>query len=191
MKLPYKGKVRMTKLYGTLPPKGYTYATGKHGGIDLVGVEDKTIYAIAGGSVIRANFDPTGWGNYVVIRQEDGYYCIYAHLAKISVKLREKVDAGQEIGIEGATGNVTGSHLHLELRKEYGDRYSTMNPANYLGIKDEVGVLEMENANKPSDWAKEAWEWAREKGLLDGTRPQEGITREELAAILQRLIALR
>ena len=178
----------MTKLYGTLPPKGYTYATGKHGGIDLVGVEDKTIYAIAGGSVIRANFDPTGWGNYVVIRQEDGYYCIYAHLAKISVKLREKVDAGQEIGIEGATGNVTGSHLHLELRKEYGDRYSTMNPATYLQIENCIGeVKQMQEDTKVSDWAKEAKNWVVKHGISDGTNPKETCTREEVWTMLFNL----
>ncbi len=178
MNLPYNGKIRITKLYGTPPPKGYTYAAGKHAGIDMVGVTDKTIHAIASGSVIRANYDPTGWGNYVVVRQDDGYNCIYAHLAKISVKIREKVQAGQVIGMEGNTGNATGNHLHLELRADYLDRNSTINPATYYG-------------NKPSEWAKEAWNWAKEKELLDGTRPQESVTREELAAILQRFAALK
>ena len=191
MNLPYNGKIRITKLYGTPPPKGYTYAAGKHAGIDMAGVTDKTIHAIASGSVIRANYDPTGWGNYVVVRQDDGYNSIYAHLAKISVKIREKITAGQVIGMEGNTGNVTGSHLHLELRADYADRYSTINPARYLKIKDKTGDLEMENGNTPSEWAKEAWDWAKEKGLLDGTRPQESVTREELVAILQRFAALK
>ena len=65
-----------------------------------------------------------------------------------------------------------------------------INPATYLEIKDKIGDLEMENGNKPSEWAKEAGNWAKEKGLLDGTRPQESVTREELAAILQRFAAL-
>lgn len=45
--------------------------------------------------------------------------------------------------------------------------------------------------NQPSPWAKEAWEWARREGLLDGTRPKDNITREELALVLKRLVGKR
>ncbi len=38
-----------------------------------------------------------------------------------------------------------------------------------------------------SDWAKEAWEKATNKGIMDGTRPQDKVTREELAVVLDRL----
>lgn len=192
MTLPYEGKIRVTKLYGTPPPKGFTYAAGKHSGIDLVGVNSKQVHAIAAGTVIRSGYDPSGWGNYVVVEQLDGYSCIYAHLNKRNVKVDEKVKAGQAIGIEGNTGNVTGAHLHLELRKVYSNRDTTIDPAEYLGIKNRVGDLEMaKDTNKVSDWAKEAWNWAKEKGLLDGTRPQEPITREEMAVLLQRLVNLK
>ena len=192
MILPYEGKIRVTKLYGTPPPKGFTYAAGKHSGIDLVGVNSKQIHAIADGTVIRSGYDPSGWGNYVVITQTDGYSCIYAHLSKRNVAVNEKVEAGQAIGVEGNTGNVTGSHLHLELRKTYADRMSTIDPAEYWGIKKKVGDLEMaKEKDGVSDWAKEAWDWAKEKGFLDGTRPQEPITREEIAVILQRLVGVK
>ena len=191
MTLPYEGKIRVTKLYGTPSPKGFTYAAGKHSGIDLVGVNSKNIRAIADGTVIRSGYDPSGWGNYVVVTQSDGYSCIYAHLNKRSVAANEKVKAGQILGVEGNTGNVTGSHLHLELRRTYADRMSTIDPAEYLEIKKKVGDLEMaKDTNTVSDWAKEAWNWAKEKGLLDGTRPQEPITREEMAVVLQRLVWL-
>lgn len=186
--LPYEGKIRVTKLYGTPPPKGFTYAAGKHSGIDLVGVNSKNIRAIADGTVIRSGYDPSGWGNYVVVTQSNGYSCIYAHLSKRNVVVNEKVKAGQILGIEGNTGNVTGSHLHLELRKTYADRMSTIDPAEYLGIKKKVGDVEMEKEKDAvSPWAKEAWEWAKEQTLLDGTRPTEPITREEMAVVLQRL----
>lgn len=36
-------------------------------------------------------------------------------------------------------------------------------------------------------WAREAWEWAKARGLLDGTRPRDGVTRQELAVVLTRL----
>lgn len=192
MTLPYEGKIRVTKLYGTPPPKGFTYAAGKHSGIDLVGVDSKKVQAIAGGTVIRSGYDPGGWGNYVVISQADGYSCIYAHLNKRNVAVNEKVKAGQGLGVEGNTGNVTGSHLHLELRKVYSNQDTTIDPAEYLKIKNKVGDLEMaKDTNTVSDWAKEAWNWVKEKGLLDGTRPQEAITREEMAVVLQRLANLK
>jgi N-acetylmuramoyl-L-alanine amidase len=39
----------------------------------------------------------------------------------------------------------------------------------------------------PSHWAKDAWEWAKKEGLLDGTRPKDNLTREEFAVVLKRL----
>lgn len=192
MTLPYEGKIRVTKLYGTPPPKGFTYAAGKHNGIDLVGDTNKNIHAITGGTVIRSRYDNTGWGNYIVIQQKDGISAIYAHLKERKVAEGKTVNDGQLIGVEGSTGNVTGSHLHLELRKKYSDRYSAIDPADYLNIKNKVGVLEMaNNTNTVSSWAKEAWAWAKTKGLLDGTRPKDNITREEMAVVLQRFDALK
>jgi N-acetylmuramoyl-L-alanine amidase len=44
------------------------------------------------------------------------------------------------------------------------------------------------NNNKPSAWAKEAWELAKKEGYLDGTRPHDPITREEMAIVIQRLV---
>lgn len=43
------------------------------------------------------------------------------------------------------------------------------------------------DANEPSEWAKDAWDKAHELGLMDGTRPHDNVTREELAAVLVRL----
>lgn len=40
----------------------------------------------------------------------------------------------------------------------------------------------------PDAWAKEAWEWAKKEGYLDGKRPKEPITREEMAIVLKRLV---
>lgn len=50
------------------------------------------------------------------------------------------------------------------------------------------GGKAMEDKNKPSSWAKEAWEWAQKEGYLDGKRPKDLVTREELAVVLQRLV---
>lgn len=45
------------------------------------------------------------------------------------------------------------------------------------------------NTQTVSPWAKEAWEWAKKAGLLDGTNPKDPVTREQLAAILQKFAA--
>lgn len=42
--------------------------------------------------------------------------------------------------------------------------------------------------NAPSEWAIREWEWAKSKGLLDGTRPQDELTREEFAVLLERMV---
>jgi N-acetylmuramoyl-L-alanine amidase len=45
-----------------------------------------------------------------------------------------------------------------------------------------------QDKNQPSAWAKEAWEWAKKEKLLDGTRPKDGLTREEFAVVLKKLV---
>lgn len=137
---PYHEAFRITKLYGTEPPSGVKYSTGKHAGIDLVGISDKVIRAVAGGVVYRSAFDEDGWGKYVVVKQDDGLYAIYCHLSKSYKSTGQAVRKGDMLGIEGATGQVTGQHLHFEIRREYGDKYSTIDPAEYLGIMPKIGV---------------------------------------------------
>ncbi|WP_252891414.1 hypothetical protein [Thermoclostridium stercorarium] len=43
-----------------------------------------------------------------------------------------------------------------------------------------------QDKNQPSDWAKEAWEWAKKEGITDGTDPQRVATREEVITMLYR-----
>ena len=58
---------------------------------------------------------------------------------------------------------------------------------NYLGVAVTEEDKEEGDVGKPADWAAEAWSKAQSKGVLDGTRPAEGITRQELAVVLDRL----
>lgn len=53
--------------------------------------------------------------------------------------------------------------------------------------KEEVKM----DKNKPSEWAKEHWEWATKNGLFDGSRPKDNITREEVAIVLRRVVSKR
>lgn len=61
-----------------------------------------------------------------------------------------------------------------------------------LGAKMPEG--ETEDVNKtenPSAWAAASWAWAKDNGLMDGTRPKDAVTREELAAVIMRALAGR
>lgn len=145
MNQPYLGDFHITKLYGTPPPVGMTYSAGKHAGIDLVGINDKIIRAVKGGTVYRSGLDCYGWGEYVAIKQEDGLYAIYCHMSKRYKVTGQSVKAGEMLGIEGATGKVTGQHLHFEIRKNYTDKYSTINPTEYLGLENKEGLATLAN----------------------------------------------
>lgn len=88
-----------------------------HRGIDMAAPEGTKVYACKGGKVISVvKMDPT-FGNYIVIKHPSGLSSIYAHLSKIEVKNGENVTTGQEIGLVGKTGRVTGPHLHFEIRQ--------------------------------------------------------------------------
>lgn len=62
-----------------------------------------------------------------------------------------------------------------------------MGICDYLGVAWKGGQAEGKPADAPAAWAAEAWRKAKEKGIMDGTRPAEGITRQELAVVLDRL----
>lgn len=64
--------------------------------------------------------------------------------------------------------------------------------AKYYGLKKKGSVVNMAMPNQPinnqpSDWAKVSWLWTTKEGFLDGTRPKDPVTREEMSAILHRL----
>jgi murein DD-endopeptidase MepM/ murein hydrolase activator NlpD len=57
------------------------------------------------------------WGEVVAIEHANGLRSLYAHLDKRLVKEGERVAAGQQIGTSGASGKVTGPHLHMEVSR--------------------------------------------------------------------------
>ncbi|WP_037675067.1 M23 family metallopeptidase [Streptomyces griseus] len=87
----------------------------RHTGQDFAVPAGTPVYAVGPGTV-RASTCGDGFGNQVVVRHRDGYFTHYAHLARIFVRKGQRVSAGQRVGLAGATGNVTGPHLHFEVR---------------------------------------------------------------------------
>ncbi len=87
-----------------------------HNGLDVkVNIGD-TIVAAFDGRVRIVKFERKGYGQYVVIRHDNGLETVYGHLSKQLVVENQLVKAGEPIGLGGNTGRSTGSHLHFETR---------------------------------------------------------------------------
>ena len=211
MRLPYTPgtPVRLVSPYGRRTDPITGVAGVPHNGIDLVGDGDKRIRAVTGGYVLQSRIvydesNPTSeWGNYISIKGDDGYVYYYCHLSARWVEPGEYVEAGQNIGAEGSTGRSTGSHLHVEVRKDVvGD---TVNPAEVLGIPNMTGTYveietkeeameekkEKQTDSEPQEWAKAAVEWAVENGIIygDGNGDlmlREPCTREQMLVFMYR-----
>ena len=109
---------------------GGRYLSGKydyHLGVDLRASTGTSVYAADGGEVVYAGW-LSSYGYLVRIKHDNGDQTYYAHLSRINVSVGSRVYKGQLIAKSGATGNVTGAHLHFEIRKNG----STVNPVSYL-----------------------------------------------------------
>ncbi|MGY4738739.1 M23 family metallopeptidase [Streptomyces sp. ATMOS53] len=109
---------------------GSMWSSGYHTGVDFVVPTGTSLKAVGAGTVVSAGWGGA-YGNQVVIKLADGYYAQYGHLSQLSVSAGQTVTEGQQIGLSGATGNVTGPHLHFEIRTtpDYG---SDVDPVAYL-----------------------------------------------------------
>ncbi|MFQ6538204.1 MULTISPECIES: M23 family metallopeptidase [Aphanothece] len=85
-----------------------------HKGIDIGGNAGQAVVASATGTVVIAGV-VSGYGNFVEISHGDGLTSAYAHLARIDVRQGATIRQGEPLGVVGATGGVTGPHLHFEI----------------------------------------------------------------------------
>jgi LysM repeat protein len=89
-----------------------------HNGVDLASSYGSKIMASAEGDVIIAK--DSGWnggyGEYVVIKHDNGTQTVYGHMSAVSVSVGDHVEQGQTIGAMGSTGKSTGVHVHFEVR---------------------------------------------------------------------------
>ena len=122
-------KVVLTQLFGQNPDYYFPkYGYPGHNGIDLAGSIGDLIHASADGLVVDLGYDPTGWGNYIVLAHKlpgnlvHTYKTIYAHMDQ-PTPLHKNITVlfGDMIGLMGWTGNVfpegpAGTHLHFGLR---------------------------------------------------------------------------
>ncbi len=107
-----------------------------HNAMDLVNGNPTTpILASGDGQVVQAGSNYYDWyGNYTVIKHADGLYTGYAHQSRIDVSVGQNVKKGQQIGLMGATGPVTGPHLHFQFMDQYwpSSHAHFKNPRDYI-----------------------------------------------------------
>lgn len=113
---------------------GYrNFGDGWHGGIDIVrpgGSSGCTVVAAESGTVTFAGWYGSG-GYTVIINHGGGLTTMYCHMQPgLKVRSGQRVSRGQAIGKIGATGYVTGAHLHFEVKVNG----NNVNPALYLGV---------------------------------------------------------
>lgn len=126
-KFPLASYTAISSEYGyrTDPISG---ATGSfHNGVDFAAPTGTAIYAAYDGVVVAAAYS-SSMGNYVMIDHGSDLYTIYMHASKLYVSKDDVVSRGTTIAAVGATGRVTGPHLHFTVRLNG----SYVSPWNYL-----------------------------------------------------------
>ncbi len=86
-----------------------------HYGTDFAVWSGTAVRAFADGTVSMVGWD-AGYGNYIIVDHPDGWNTLYAHCGTVYVTCGESVGLGETIALSGDTGDVTGPHLHFELR---------------------------------------------------------------------------
>lgn len=129
---PVKNAYRLSSRFGfRRDPK--TGGRRMHSGADFAAGLGTPLYATADGVVTYAGWQ-SAYGRLVKIKHDFGIETRYAHQSRIRVKVGQRVSRGQHIGDMGASGRVTGVHLHYEVR--VGGK--AVNPMIYIKAANDV-----------------------------------------------------
>jgi murein DD-endopeptidase MepM/ murein hydrolase activator NlpD len=119
---------------------------GTHKGTDYAVPIGTPVTSWKDGVVSKEILD-AGYGTAVMIDHADGHQSIYAHLSSKTVNAGDTVKAGQRIGKSGDTGNVTGPHLHFEIRK---GKNNPVDTAGYTNASSLLGGQYISGSLAPS-----------------------------------------
>ena len=134
-RIPLNGMFRITNEFGVENPR---YKCGFHTGVDLVN-DDRIIYSPAFGKVYNIGYDAS-YGNYIDIIEDDGFHHWLCHLYEVECSIGDQVKPTDRLGIMGGSGNVTGVHLHYEIRNPSNKYSDVVDPCDYMMIPNEVGT---------------------------------------------------
>ncbi|MFF5423381.1 MULTISPECIES: M23 family metallopeptidase [unclassified Streptomyces] len=118
-------------LTSTYMQSGNMWSSGYHTGLDFAAPTGTPLKAVHGGTITSAGWSGS-YGYRIVLQLADGTEIWYCHLSSMTVAAGQTVGTGETIGRVGATGNVTGPHLHLEVHTPGGDG---IDPAQWLRSK--------------------------------------------------------
>lgn len=99
---------------GTFGQAGSMWSSGYHTGLDFAAPTGTLIKAVHSGTITEAGWAGS-YGYRTILTLDDGTELWFCHQSSISASVGQKVATGDVIGRVGATGNVTGPHLHLEV----------------------------------------------------------------------------
>lgn len=158
MAFKYANPVLKTKNHQITSPYGERVIFGKkqfHKGIDIVGEGATLDYIVAfADGTVDISKSSTDAGEYIRINHGNGIYTRYLHMRTNSraIKVGDKVKKGQTLGYMGATGNVTGAHLHFDINinGEY------VNPEPYLKGEKTFNQKKDDKVNAVLEWQKSA-----------------------------------
>ncbi|MGH4035582.1 M23 family metallopeptidase [Actinomycetota bacterium Odt1-20B] len=117
---------------GTFGQPGSMWSSGYHTGLDFAAPTGTPIKAIHSGTIKEAGW-AGAYGYRTVLELDDGTELWFCHQSSLNVSAGQKVRTGDVIGRVGATGNVTGPHLHLEVHP--GGQSTGVDPAAWLRDK--------------------------------------------------------
>jgi murein DD-endopeptidase MepM/ murein hydrolase activator NlpD len=102
-----------------------------HTGLDLAAASGARVRSVTAGVVTETAY-AGAYGNRAIVELDDGTELWYCHLDGFEVRVGQKLSAGQLLGYVGSTGNVTGPHLHLEVRPD-GESADAVDPEAVMG----------------------------------------------------------
>jgi murein DD-endopeptidase len=114
MRIPLSREFRISSAFNPQRRHPVTRRVAPHNGTDFATPTGTPVLAAADGTVIRVENHPFA-GRYIEIQHHGQYKTRYLHLDRSLVRNGQRVERGQRIALSGATGRVTGPHLHYEL----------------------------------------------------------------------------
>jgi murein DD-endopeptidase MepM/ murein hydrolase activator NlpD len=147
----YEGKeLGYSQYFGENPDWYKPFGMIGHNGIDIPTPTGTRLLSSINGTVTETANDIKGYGIYVKI-ENDVCGILYAHLREFTLRVGDKVKAGDFVGFSGNTGNSTGPHLHFSVHPIPRDRNN-----GYAGYIDPLGsqiewVKSFEEAEKPNE----------------------------------------
>lgn len=114
---------------------GHTYASSSARKAIDVAMASEGVYSIGPGTVVTVSSDPAA-GTYVQVQVDDGSVITYEHLARADTEIGTTLWMGDRIAVSGASGNVTGPHLHFQRSASVSFQSQAMDLVPIDGVRD-------------------------------------------------------